>query len=312
MPQTRIDNYGQTATSRWENLSLYATQRKGVYRGFDLALDLSGNLIINPGYFVVNSTVNTVEQLVVVWESTYVGLSSPALPAAATDYTVVATHDNREILGGVQVSYEVRTGLFGTVTDGTVIGWIFHPGGGVAITVDMLLSAPKEMSTEYADLSVMTKPVDILAPFYSRSYLETIGPNVTVTDPSWDPAAFIIFQLAENSGTAPGAELARQIIQFYTDTYRPASFDLYIKTDPAPQTFLTAEVFDTAQAPVIATGGPFFGTGAWEWVKLTLDRTDGTFTDKSPYTLRLTHNLAVGGKIRLGAIRANFWPYPPV
>lgn len=312
MPQTRIHNYGQTATSRWENLSLYATQRKGVYRGMGLGLDLSGNLIINPGYTALPSVVNSVEQLIVVWESTVVGLDFTP-PSVPTVYTVVSTHDNREIQGGVEVTYEVRTGEYADITDGIVIGWIYYTAlpPGTSLTTDMLVDAPKTMAAEFAETSVKAIPVDVIAPFGTRSYIETINPDVTVTDPAWDAGVFVIHQLVQNSLTAPGQQLARQILQYYVrNNLRPISFDLRIKTIPHAQTYLTAEVFDTNQAPVIATGSPFFGSGNWEWVKLEVDRNDGIFTDEEPYTLRLTHNVAVGGEIRLAAVRANFWPFP--
>ena len=310
MPQTRICNYGQTATSRWENLSLYATQRKGVYRGMGLGLDLSGNLIINPGYAVLPSIVNAVEQLIVVWESTEIGLGFTP-PAVKTVYTAVSTHENREIQGGVEVTYELRRGEYADISDGIVIGWVYHPGLGVPLTTDMLVNAPKSMAADHTETLVNTLPVDVVAPFGTRSYIETVGPDVTLTDPEWDAGLFIIHQLVQNSPTAPGQQLARQILQYYVrNDLRPTSFDMRIKTVLDAQTYLTVEVFDTNQAPVLATGSPFYGSGTWEWVTLEVDRNDGIFTDGEPYTLRLTHNVAVGGEIRLAAVRANFWPFP--
>lgn len=312
MPQTRIHNYGQTATSRWENLSLYATQRKGVYRGMGLGLDLAGNLIINPGYAALPSTVNAVPQLVVVWESTLIGLDFN-IPSVDTVYTIVGTHDNREILGGEEVKYEIRLGEYADVSDGIVIGWIYYIANpiGTPLTTAMLVDVPKSMAADFAEVLVDTLPVETVAPFGSRSFIETIGPDVTLTDPAWDPALFVIHQLVQNSITAPGQQLVRQILQYYVQNgRRPYSFDLRIKTIPHAQTFLTAEVFGTSQTPVTATGGPFFGTGDWEWVTLEVDRNDGTFADGEPYTLRLTHNVAVGGEIRLAAVQANFYPFP--
>jgi hypothetical protein len=279
----------------------------------ELGLDLSDNLIIDAGYSVVPSTVNNVEQLVAVWESTPIGLSFTP-PGPPTDYTVVSFHENREILGGVQVDYELRIGVFSNITDGIVIGWIFHPGGGVPLTTSMMLSAPKAMAAEVAASLVASSPVNVVAPFGTRSYIETISnTDVTLTDPDWDAAKFIINQSVVNSGTAIGPHFVRQILQFYVKAgLRPSSFELYVNIDADPNTDIVAEVFGTDQAPVIATGSPFFGsgTGEWEWITLEVDRTDGEFLDTLPYTLRLTHNVAVGGRIRVAAVRANFWPYP--
>lgn len=313
MPQTRLDNYGATATSRWENLRLYAIHQKGVYRGMTLGLDLSDNLIINSGYAALPSTVNGTEQLVVVWESTPVGLAFIP-PGAPTDYTVVGFHENREILGGVQVDYELRTGIYPDITDGIVIGWIYHPGGGVPLTTDMMVSAPKAMAAEAAASLVVSDPVNIVAPFGTRSFIETISnTDVTLTDPDWDAAKFVINQSVVNSPTAVSAHFVRQIFQFYVrGGLRPSSFEMYVNIDADPLTNLVAEVFGTDQAPVTVTGSPFpgSGTGDWEWVELEVDRNAGQFDNNLPYTLRLTHNVAVGGRIRLAAVRANFWPYP--
>lgn len=278
----------------------------------ELGLDLSGNLIINSGYAAIPSTVNGTEQLVVVWESAPIGLAFIA--GAASEHTVVAFHENREILGGVQVDYELRPGIYSDVTDGIVIGWIFYPGGGAALTQDMMVSAPKAMAAAVAAALVSAAPVNIVAPFGTRAFIETISnTDVTITDPDWDAAQFIINQSVVNSATAVGPHFVRQIFQFYVrDGLRPSSFEMYVNIDADPQTNLTAEVFGTNQAPVIATGSPFpgAGTGNWEWVELEVDRNDGAFVNNLPYTLRLTHNVAVGGRIRLAAVRANFWPYP--
>jgi hypothetical protein len=279
----------------------------------DLGLDLSGNLIINEGYAALPSAVNTTPQLVVVWESTPVGLAFTP-PGPPTDYTVVAFHENREILGGVQVDYEVRIGIYPDISDGIVIGWIYHPGGGVPLTLDMMVNAPKAMAADVAVELLARNPVDVVAPFGTRSYIETISnPDITLTDPDWDAAKFVINQRVENSPTAVGPHFVRQILQFYVrDGIRPSSFQMYVNIDADPLTNLVAEVFGTDQAPVIATGSPFFGsgTGNWEWVTLEVDRSDGVFVAGLPYTLRLTHNVAVGGRLRVAAVRANFWPYP--
>jgi hypothetical protein len=178
----------------------------------------------------------------------------------------------------------------------------------------MMLSAPKVMAADVAVNLEARAPVDVVAPFGTRSFIETVSStDIALTDPDWDAAKFVINQSVVNSATAVGPNFVRQILQYYVkDGVRPSSFQFYVNIDADPQTNLVAEVFGTDQAPVIATGSPFAGsgTGNWEWIELVVDRTDGQFTNNLPYTLRLTHNVAVGGRIRIGAIRANFWPYP--
>jgi hypothetical protein len=275
-----------------------------VYRGLGLGVDASNNLTIAAG--------NGCQHNGIVWiEDDTVTLTTFVPGAPAVNYTVVATHTDVAMFGGAPVEYSIQAGLSSSVASGVVLGWIYYPGGSFSLAADYLVDAPKLLPTVYTPLSVETKPLEIVAPL-PRTYTDTagMGANITYTNVTFDVANFVVYQSMANAAGAPGPETAIQHVQYFMGNYRPSSFDLYVDIDTDPATNLTVQVYDSTQALVTATGSPFTGTGGWARITLNVDRTDGTFTANTPWTLRLTHNLAPGDEIKLSNIIVNFWPYP--
>lgn len=298
--QNRIFNYGAPVDSTQVVLAQYATTAKGVYRGFDLSIDASADLTIAAGYGVQHNGV--------VWAED--GLTTLAFtpPAPATIYTVVATHDNVQITGGVEVEYAIQTGEVTSVANGVILGWIYHPGGSVPLATNYLLSAPKMLASPA--LVADAQPVELVAPFDGRWWLDAAsGVNTVVTDPSWDAANFVVYQDAINN-SAIGPEAVIQHVQLYHGSFRPYAFDFYVNIDADPNTNLTVEVYDTALAAVTTTGGPITGTVGWETHTVTVARYGGTFAAGAPYTLRLTSNMGIAQQVRIARVVARYWPYP--
>lgn len=305
--QRRINNYGDLViSSDWNDTRKYLLS-PGVYSGMDLGVDSSNDLSVAAGVALQPDGI--------LWEEDAAQSVSFTPPGGATNYTVVATHEDVLIKGGRPVLYEIQTGLSATVTNGIPLGWIYHPGGGVPLSTDHLVSAPKQGVT-YSQLLLDTQPVELYAPLpRTFSDLTGAGANIvltgqTATDLLFDTTYFVNHQrVAKPAGPVGPPETLTQHVQFIMGDHRPAGFDLYVNIAASGQQ-LQLELRDTDLNIVTITGSPFSSTTNWEWLSVEVDRTDGVFAKDKPYELRLTHSVDVGQEIKLAAVRARFWPFP--
>jgi hypothetical protein len=305
MAQERYYNYGGTASNVAENLLHGTLNTKGVYLGMDLSANSDNNVQIATGAALQPDGV--------MWRETDPVNLVFSAPGTATEYTVYATHDDRNILGGVAVTYTLDdTGLFTDtdLTNGVVLGWIYHPGGGLPLIDDYIQSAPKQVSSVAVPEAVATAPLELLPPI-PRSAITNVGVNVTVTEKDFDGSEFLVFQKVENSPTGvPPVQQAVQNISLYYEGYRPQEIEVYTEFPSSPSTQMAIEVYDTAQAPVAVTGGTLTGDVGWVTTTATVARTGGTFDEGKPYTIRLTYDVNQGTYIRLGRVVVRTSPYP--
>jgi len=312
MPQQRFYDYSKPASSTYENAIHYALNQKGVYRGMDLGVDaVFFDLTVASGYGLQHDGV--------IWyESTDITIPFDP-PAAKTAYTAVATHDNRQLIGGVSVEYDLLVGEFtnADITNGVVLGWIHHPGGvGVPLSADMLVSAPKSNTEEYATALVNAIPIELVAPI-TRSVVTSADLDITFVAADFDAINFVVFQDVRNAPLAIPVETLIQQVQLYVQgstATRPATISFYHNFTTVVTTNLVVEVYDTNQTPVNFDSGfaleTITGTGGWSETTFALDRIDGTFDLGKPYTIRLTYNVAPNESIKLSRIKTTFWPYP--
>ena len=306
MPQKRSYNYGDLVNSQDDNETRQYLLAPGVYSGFELGIDASADPTLDVGVGLLPDGIMWEEDTLFV-----VDAFSP--PGAATDYTVVATHVDRLITSGTAVEYAIQAGLAATVANGIVLGWIYHPGGGIPLTAAMLVDAPKER--ERAQLVADTLPVEIRAPL-PRTLSETggMGANITftgqtATDLLFDLTYFVNHQRVAKMVGPAGNETLVQHIQFFAGDYRPRSFDLY--ADIPGGASIVVELRDTdLNVVTLASGSPITTTTNWETKSVVVDRTDGVFAAGSPYELRLTHTVDVTQEIKLAHVIAHFYPYP--
>jgi len=280
---------------------------KGVYEGLDLKVVTSGSstiLTITSGYGLQHNGV--------LWyESTDVTIPL-YVPMVATNYTLVATHDNRQIFGGVKVDYDlIPDALAPDVTNGVVLGWIYYPGGGGPLLQEYCVSAPKQVSNQYVSTLIKNQNLDLIPPF-PRAILTSKDADITFTPDAFDVGSFVIYQGMANSPMGLGVEQAIQQIQLYAvEGIRPSYIYFYRYCDAPAATNIQVEVYDTDLLSVPVTGGPIVGSGpSWGQQYVTVDRTAGTFEAGKPYTIRLTYNVDLGREFRLGKISIQFWPYP--
>jgi len=306
MPQKRYYDYHATADDASENSIHYALHPKGVYRGMELHVTSSGDVEISPGYCLMNDGI-------VCRENAAFTLSfSP--PSAPTNYTIVATHTNRQIIGGVPVEYSIVVGTIYSLLDpgfdGVVLGWIYHPGGATPLSDDFIVEAPKRASLYENTATGSLLPVERIAPI-QPSFVSSIGPDLTFNAVEFDAGNFTLYQEIVSSPTAVGVQTAVQHLQFYVnDNTRPSSIELYCLVYTPATTKLDVEVYGTDQVLVPVTGGTILGDGTWKTETVTIDKSAGTFDDGKPYTVRLTYTLDPGNAVWVGRVKLVHWPYP--
>lgn len=318
MAQIRLGNFAETAVTWIENAFRKYTLPKGVYAGFDLGVTGAFDLEIGAGAGIQHNGVfwsEGIERLNgdVTFDTSTITVAFTA-PGLATDYTVVALHDNLEQPLGVAIEYEIQVGILSDVANGVILGWIRHPGAGAPLDLSMIQQAPIQKSDSFTALVAETQPAEDI-PAYTRSVDDpangATGPDLTITPLAFDVATFTLYQSVVASATAVGVQTVVQHFQYYVPDagHRPTGFDLWCNITAAPSTQLTVELFDTNQSPVTATGSPFISTTGWENKSISVDLSSGTFDAGKPFTLRLTYQMEASGDIRTGRIRARSWAF---
>ena len=324
MSQKRINNYGDFVNSLDPNEARMATLPKGRYVGFELGVNTDGNVTMAPGYGVQHNGI--------VWsEDTEITLLAPGgIPGAvAAEYTIVARHTDERIFGGYAVTYEIDGGISNdsAFSDGAVIGWIYYPGGAVALDASHLVSSPSQRNNLDSTISqaINATPHTMYAPLaegyndYSGLSGDVFFNGINVLDlvatpriapPIYDLAAFVVHQSVAKP--APAAALVESLEQRFTfrmGTMRPYAIEF--RHDISSTTNLDVELRGTDNVVVAPTPWTIVGAGAgWTTESILVDRLDGVFDEGEPYQLRLTHNVDVGEYIKLAWIRILFWPYP--
>ena len=306
MSQKRTYDYGDLVNSQDDNEIRQYLLPAGVYSGFALGVDASADLTVGPGVGLLPDGI--------AWqEDTLFVPATFTPPGAATNYTLVATHIDRMITSGTAVEYAIQAGLTATVANGVVLGWIYHPGGGVALAATMLVNALDRRA--YDHVFTETRPLELRAPL-PRTYSDTaaMGANIVfsgqqASDLLFDLVHFVNYQRVAKLVGPAGNETLVQHIQFFAGEYRPRSFDFFV--DIPGGASIVVELRDTDLNTVTLTSGtPITTTVGWETKRVVVDRTDGVFASGSPYELRLTHTVDVTQEIKLAHVFANFYPYP--
>ena len=305
MTQYRYYNYGSTIINTTERDVHFALHEKGIYRGFSMGVDANYRLTVSSGYGMQHNGV--------VWKEDATMTMIVPSPAVATSYTLVATHEDRSILGGVAVEYSLEEGILtnADVFDGVVLGWINHPGGGSHLLQTYITESIRYVDDDYAALVARTQPLELIPPF-TRYANSIIGTNITFTETEFDTVFYLTNQRVSNAPAAvPNVQqLVQNIVVFAQNGLRPVMIKPYVNFASTLTTNLTVEVFDTNQALVTVTGGVITGSGVWTDHTVTVEQTSGTFDEGKPYTVRLTHNVNKGEYIKIGRLLISFWPYP--
>jgi hypothetical protein len=305
MAQHRYWDFGSPIPQDADNLVNRALNAAGVYEGFDLTADSSGNLILNVGIGLQPDGI--------IWAETSTRLFAFSPPGVAENYTLIATHEDESRIGGSEVEYDLVTGLLTSVTDGIPLGWIFHPGGGSTLTQGMIQSVYKTKPKFYSDTIVSLSP-RILTPAFESAYHDVAasGANTSLDPRTYTTSGlFLVYQEASNDALAPSDEqVVQHITSLIDNSQRPYTVDLYVNIPNSPNNALITQVYGTDQVLVpIASGGTINNTSGWEHKTIEIERDIGTWDTGSPWELRFLFNLDPGQSIGLGRIKINYWPY---
>lgn len=267
MSQIRIVNFGDTLTSKLIGTILSSLSIPGVYEGYDV-------VVVDPQTIEIHDNVNPVGNVgylllpdgVLLSETLPVRLTFGVFPNSATTFTIVATHVDAKQFGGSAATYEIRSGFFakGSITDGTVIAWVYYPGQGTALADYMIVQPTKERLDSYVATALQQAPWTASTPFDAYT---TVAPHHTVST-----AVAGISPL--QTGTWPQTVITSSSSTVGTETTsfrfsrlmgaKPAKIDVQCFLDPGCS--LQLVVRDTAGAIVAispASAFPGVNPGVW-------------------------------------------------
>lgn len=161
MTQQRIWNYGDTFTAEKIKQAQGALNCSGVYSNYNISVYDVNKLSLSANGFLLQPNG------ILITETGAVILTLNTLPSLATTYTITCRHTDVNQLGGAEAVYDIEEGNFavGSLSDGVVLGWIYHPGSAVPFDLSFIEEAPKNgcdipahASTHYAS---GTDPIEI-------------------------------------------------------------------------------------------------------------------------------------------------------
>lgn len=190
MSQIRYVNFGDTLTSSLIGTLNSTLAVPGRYIGYDVvvidAQTIELQNIAAPagrvGYCLLPDGV-------IVSESGPLRLTFPVFPNTATTYTIIARHIDSQIFGGTAVTYELHVGFVAqsSLTDGTVISWVYYPGGGVGLSQYQIVQPSKERLDSFVEIADQRTPLVLTAPFPDSITTVALHHTVATTTGSLSP-----------------------------------------------------------------------------------------------------------------------------
>ena len=148
MSQTRVYNFGDTLTQSKTKTQASKLLSAGVYEGMNPIITGPATLNLSPGAFLLPNGI-LVSESTAITSINYPPSWPPGLPippAATTDFTLTADHDDVQAIGGSAVSYNLRPGIFprfgSPLPNSVALLWIRHPGS-ASIDPGMFSLPPK-------------------------------------------------------------------------------------------------------------------------------------------------------------------------
>ena len=270
---------------------------QGVYSGHALSVNTTGDgILIGPGCHLLPTLV-----LVVETGDVAAAITGSFPPSLSTIYTICSRHSeaSEELLLGTQVTYYItESNLTSQPTDGTIIGWINYPGGGVALSSEHLISAPRLNSWD----------------LFKTSWTRQVKLWDSSSDPVWevsDPT-----KVSQTRG-AYGSSNEVWTGFLATDTLQTATVHYPFRANVAPVSIkarfelpvgasCTIQLYDTANAlnatKVVAGSGSLVNT------ELAV-ASGGTWTAGGAAKVKLTHSLVIGNQTKVVSVEVNSWPF---
>jgi len=302
--QTRIMDKGITYDYKLWRMVFKTLGSPGIGWGMDItpsttsssSVSLSaGGLILSTGVVVYESSARTIS----------LGTTFP--PSLATNYTIYTEHDETAIglLCGDSMTYHVTASLLtSNPTNGVVLGWIRHPGGGVSLEQSHIYGAPK------------VRPLEIVQAYFGTNRICLSPPNLVLTTTTstyvtatqgWDATNHHAWRGVANSDG--GSNRYGKLYMQWNVTGEP--YQVSIRNITPGSSAVTMTVYDTNNSSVGAV--TFTGNNAWTLDTVTISRS-GTWTVGSKATVVLDFTtpagqIEAGNTLKFAELIVDHWPY---
>lgn len=283
--------------------SLYRnTLSPGVYSGYTLSPSpLSASQVeISPGALLLPTGIVVVEDTAVT-----VQIEGVFPPSSATDYTIRTYH--REIatglIGGEAMTYLVDSSLVtAQPSDGIILGWIRHPGGGVALEQGFITNAPSYAPAAVAADASARMPAKDLAPLL----VTTLGQGVSHTEGfasghTWRGFTNPSLAIDPGTGMTPVATSYWQ----YPVYARP--WEISIRSIVPIGDSIAVSVYDSLN--VLIASATITPHTSWQMDTISVPTSTGTFTAGEKGTIKLVSTVAQGTIVKIADLAVDFWPY---
>jgi hypothetical protein len=283
--------------------SLYRnTLSPGVYSGYTVTpSSVSASQVdISPGAVLLPTGIVVVEDAVVT-----VQIDGVFPPSAPTNYTIKTHHSELAmgLIGGEAMTYAVEAALLAAQpSDGVILGWIRHPGGGVPLETSHITNAPKYAPAEVASDFSARMPVVEIAP----NLVSELGLGVS-HDTGFDLNH--VWRGFSNPSTAvdTGTGLTPIATSWFQYPLYERPWEIKIQSILPVGDQIVVSVFDSLGVEV-ATSTLTTHT-AWQQDTISVPTATGTFNTGTKATVKLVSTVAQGTIVKLADIVVDFWPY---
>lgn len=283
--------------------SLYRnTLSPGVYSGYDLSPSgtSASQVDISPGALLLPSGIVVVEDTTVT-----VQIEGVFPPSAPTNYTVKTEHSEAAmgLIGGEAMTYAVEASLLSVQpSNGVILGWIRHPGGGVPLDTTQITLAPKYAPAEVAKDFSARMPIVSSPP----NIVSDLGQGVSETDGFTSNHAWRGFTnpstaIDTGTGVTPVATTYFQ----YPVYERPWQIKVQSIIPVGCQIEVT--VYDTSGA--VAATQTLTTHTSWQQDTIDIPTSNGVFTTGTKGSVKLVSTVAQGTIVKIADIVVDFWPY---
>jgi len=301
MSQQRLIDFGSTVEASKYKDAWSRMFAPSVFVGYDPTILVSmiptAVVEFSPGAAIVpNGTIIT--------DNTPITVSVP-LGASAFESTIVYTHTDQKILGGVAAVAQLISGIQETWPDSVVLAWVDYPGGSIPLTDEHITLAPKAQVNPLA-LPTSAELESYLPPLSGMFGVATDA-NVTVAN-VWDAGDAQLFLEVSSTVFAVGVETAETVHQFTVN--RPAAPRLLEVTFDAPTT-------DSIDVTFYDTDGVAFGpttlTGTGASSEQVVDLTGAgaaVFEEGKLFVVNFIFNIDIASTLKLARLNINYRIFP--
>jgi hypothetical protein len=304
LTQRRYINYGSTADASGIKGVIRNLAEPGILNGFELLAAAPNQIKIDSGGLVFTSGI--------LLEETEVKYLTIPITAAAINYTIVYTHTDQDIVGGVAASLNLVTGLFSTYANSVILGWIKYPGGSINVANNQIYPAPKKNIVAQSTRG----DKDVYLPQQSEAGGSTASifgirstASAITTIVEYDATHGIVIRYPNSTGGATTDEIW---FPFVARTATPRSIITefaFSSTDPGIS--LGVEVLDTLGNPVTnVVVSDDVAISADTLVTRTVRMVGGVFTAGKRYHVKLTLEIPDGEYIKVASLGASTYELP--